>query len=114
MSKLRTAFLEPYIDRVVDGPRGARLFCTWQQMATGTGRLSARAPNLQQVPRGITSVLGADNEAPLPVNVRSAFVASPGCVLLAADCAWPRRSSRGASAALAASASSAAPVASAL
>eukprot|EP00964_Phaeocystis_antarctica_P002052 scaffold1078_cov69-Phaeocystis_antarctica.AAC.9 len=62
-------------------------------MATGTGRLSARAPNLQQVPRGITSVLGADNEAPLPVNVRSAFVASPGCVLLAADCAWPRRSS---------------------
>ena len=85
VSKLRTAFLEPYIERVVDGPRGARLFCTWQQMATGTGRLSARAPNLQQVPRGVTPVLGADGEASLPVCVRSAFVASPGCVLLAAD-----------------------------
>ena len=34
-------------------------------MATGTGRLSARAPNLQQVPRGVTHVLDADG-ASLP------------------------------------------------
>ena len=127
VSKLRTAFIEPYIERVVDGPRGsrpfypnpnpiptpdphphphrnphpipiphpiphpsphplpgARLYCTWQQMATGTGRLSARAPNLQQVPRGVTPVRDADG-ASLPVCMRSAFVASPGRVLLAAD-----------------------------
>ena len=37
------------------------------------------------MPRGVTPVLGADGEASLPVCVRSAFVASPGCVLLAAD-----------------------------
>ena len=75
-----------YLERVVDGgpPRGARLYCCWQQLATGTGRLSARAPNLQQVPRGVTSVLSPDGE-PLAVCVRDAFVAPPGRVLLAAD-----------------------------
>lgn len=52
------------------GPDG-RIHCSYRQMGTETGRLSAASPNLQQVNRG--------------KDFRSKFVAAPGYVLVVAD-----------------------------
>lgn len=52
------------------GPDG-RIHCSYRQMGTETGRLSAASPNLQQVNRG--------------VDFRSKFVAAPGYQLVVAD-----------------------------
>ncbi len=52
------------------GPDG-RIHCSYRQMGTETGRLSAASPNLQQVNRG--------------KDFRSKFVAAPGCILVVAD-----------------------------
>ena len=52
------------------GPDG-RIHCSYRQMGTETGRLSAASPNLQQV-----------NRSP---EFRSQFVASSGCLLVVAD-----------------------------
>ena len=106
LNKLRTAFLEPYLERVIaDGRRQShqqhsqhhhlddaapapapvpRLFCCWQQTAVGTGRLSCRSPNLQQVPRSATTFTTADGET-LAISVREALVAPPGHLLISAD-----------------------------
>ena len=81
LTKLKTTFLEPYHAKLV----GGRLHAQWCGTATGTGRLSSRHPNLQQVPRGATRVLRAGGAPPLDVSVRAAFVARPGKLLLAAD-----------------------------
>jgi DNA polymerase I-like protein with 3'-5' exonuclease and polymerase domains len=48
-----------------------RLHCSYNQMGTATGRLSASEPNLQQVPR--------------EAIFRSLFIASPGYKLICAD-----------------------------
>lgn len=52
------------------GPDG-RIHCSYRQMGTETGRLSAASPNLQQVNRG--------------KDFRSKFVAAPGYLLIVAD-----------------------------
>lgn len=52
------------------GPDG-RIHCSYRQMGTETGRLSAASPNLQQVNRG--------------KDFRSKFVADPGYTLVVAD-----------------------------
>jgi len=52
------------------GPDG-RIHCSYRQMGTETGRLSAASPNLQQVNRGR--------------DFRSKFVAAPGYLLIVAD-----------------------------
>jgi len=85
---------------------GARLHTHWCQFATGTGRLSSRNPNVQQVPKyatklatDVTSPAAADPATgpsaaappsaaftqPATVSVRSSFVAAPGVVFLSAD-----------------------------
>jgi len=52
-----------------------RLHSTFDQAGTATGRLSSANPNLQNIP--IRTELGRE--------IRAAFTAAPGCVLLAAD-----------------------------
>ena len=122
LNKLLGTFLEPLADRAVLPDQrdqllsrdhvvwppvsGARLHTHWCQFATGTGRLSSRNPNVQQVPKhatklatDVTSPAAADPATgpsaaappsaaftqPATVSVRSSFVAAPGVVFLSAD-----------------------------
>jgi DNA polymerase-1 len=56
-------------------PVSGRLHTRFSQTGTATGRLSSSNPNLQNIP--IRTELGRE--------IRAAFVASPGCLLLSAD-----------------------------
>ena len=64
----KTSNIEKLLESI--GPDG-RIHCSYRQMGTETGRLSAASPNLQQVNRG--------------KDFRSKFVAAPGCALVVAD-----------------------------
>ena len=72
LEKLRSTYLEP-LPRLVDAK--SRIHTTFDQMGTATGRLSSKDPNLQNIP-----VRGEMGE-----RMRSCFVASEGCLLLASD-----------------------------
>ncbi len=73
LTKLNSTYLEA-LPKQID-LHTQRLHTSYHQAVTATGRLSSSSPNLQNIP--IRSELGA--------RIRGAFVASEGCVIIAAD-----------------------------
>ncbi|MDP3685936.1 MAG: DNA polymerase I, partial [bacterium] len=73
VSKLMSTYLDT-LPALVD-PKTGRVYTTYNQTGAATGRLSSTDPNLQNIP--IRTELGAE--------IRKAFVAERGHVLLAAD-----------------------------
>ncbi|MGB2873998.1 MAG: DNA polymerase I [Gaiellaceae bacterium] len=72
-SKLLNTYLGPLPELI--SPEDGRLHTTFNQTVAATGRLSTTNPNLQAIP--IRTELGRE--------IRSAFVAEPGCKLVSAD-----------------------------
>jgi DNA polymerase-1 len=72
-----TKLVSTYVDALPAqvNPRTGRLHTSFNQAGSETGRLSSNNPNLQNIP--VRSELGRE--------IRRAFVAAPGCKLLAAD-----------------------------
>jgi DNA polymerase-1 len=73
LSKLKSTYVDT-LPGLLSATSG-RLHTTFDQTGTATGRLSSANPNLQNIP--IRTELGRE--------IRAAFIAEPGCVLLAAD-----------------------------
>jgi DNA polymerase-1 len=73
VSKLKTGFSEMLLGLI--DPKTERIHTTYEQTTAATGRLSSTAPNLQNIP--IRGDLGR--------QIRRAFIAPPGHVLLSAD-----------------------------
>ncbi len=74
IAKLKQAFVDKYADNFHD-KNGFRVFPTFNQVGTETGRFSCREPNLQQLPK----TKGAE------FNLRGTFVPDEGHVMLAVD-----------------------------
>lgn len=73
LSKLKSTYVDS-LPLLVDA-RSGRVHTTFNPVGTATGRLSSTNPNLQNIP--IRTELGRE--------IRSAFIAEPGNVLLSAD-----------------------------
>jgi DNA polymerase-1 len=73
LSKLKSTYIEALPGLV--HPETGRIHTRWGQAVAATGRLSSSDPNLQNIP--IRTELGRE--------IRSAFVAPPGCELVSAD-----------------------------
>ena len=73
LEKLRNTYIEKLPRHV--NPKTGRIHTSFNQTGTATGRLSSSEPNLQNIP--------ARHE--VGVDIRRAFVAPPGRLLLAAD-----------------------------
>jgi DNA polymerase-1 len=73
LSKLKSTYVDA-LPSLLNSTTG-RLHTTFDQAGTATGRLSSANPNLQNIP--IRTELGRE--------IRAAFTAEPGCVLMAAD-----------------------------
>lgn len=72
LTKLKSTFIDAMLQKIdSDG----RIRTTLNQNVTATGRISSQEPNLQNIP--VRTELGRE--------IRRAFVASPGCVLVGAD-----------------------------
>ena len=72
----------------VASSQDGRIHGRYNQTCCATGRLSMDDPNLQTVPRPAEFLMMLSQPGMTAVqvaNLRSAFVASPGCVLLSAD-----------------------------
>ncbi|HEV8523122.1 MAG TPA: DNA polymerase I [Terriglobales bacterium] len=73
LSKLKSTYVDAL--PVLLNPCTGRLHTTFNQVGTATGRLASSNPNLQNIP--IRTELGRE--------IRAAFIAEPGHVLVAAD-----------------------------
>ncbi|MCL4791889.1 MAG: DNA polymerase I [Gammaproteobacteria bacterium] len=73
LSKLKSTYTDKLPEQVC--ARTGRIHTSYHQAVAATGRLSSSDPNLQNIP--IRSTEGR--------RIRQAFIAPPGCVLLAAD-----------------------------
>ena len=73
LAKLKSTYVD-LLPQLID-PRSGRLHTSYNQVVAATGRLSSTEPNLQNVP--IRTELGR--------QIRRAFVAAPGFVLITAD-----------------------------
>jgi DNA polymerase-1 len=73
LAKLKSTYVDA-LPALLNAGTG-RLHTTFDQTGTATGRLSSANPNLQNIP--IRTELGRE--------IRAAFTAAPGCLLLAAD-----------------------------
>lgn len=73
VSKLKNGFTEMLLSLI--DPKSHRIHTTYEQTTAATGRLSSTSPNLQNIP--IRGELGR--------QIRRAFIAPPGYVLLSAD-----------------------------
>ncbi|MBR4435010.1 MAG: DNA polymerase I [Clostridia bacterium] len=72
LTKLRSTFIDAMLEKIgADG----RIHTTFNQAVTATGRISSTEPNLQNIP--VRTELGR--------QIRRAFVASPGNLLVGAD-----------------------------
>jgi DNA polymerase I len=72
LAKLKSNYADS-LPLLTDGE--GRVHTTFNQVGTATGRLSSTNPNLQNIP--IRTELGRE--------IRAAFIAAPGCILLSAD-----------------------------
>jgi len=73
LAKLKSTYTDKL--PVMINPETGRIHTSYHQAGTATGRLSSSDPNLQNIP--IRTAEGR--------RVRQAFIARPGCVLVAAD-----------------------------
>ena len=73
LAKLKSTYTDKL--PVMINPKTGRIHTSYHQAGTATGRLSSSDPNLQNIP--IRTAEGR--------RVRQAFIAKPGCVLVAAD-----------------------------
>lgn len=72
LTKLKSTFIDAMLEKT--GPDG-RIHTTLNQTVTATGRISSTEPNLQNIP--VRTELGR--------QIRRAFIASPGNILVGAD-----------------------------
>jgi DNA polymerase-1 len=72
LAKLKSTYLDS-LPQLTDAQ--GRVHTTFNQVGTATGRLSSTNPNLQNIP--VRTVLGRE--------IRAAFIAAPGNVLMSAD-----------------------------
>ncbi len=73
LAKLRSTYTEKLPEQI--DPDTGRVHTSYHQAVAATGRLSSTDPNLQNIP-----VRTAEGR-----RIRQAFIAPPGCVLMAAD-----------------------------
>ena len=73
LAKLKSTYVDALPAQI--NPKTGRLHTSFNQVLTTTGRLSSSDPNLQNI--AVRDELGK--------RIRSAFLASPGCILLAGD-----------------------------